>query len=76
VVQKLFGTPISLRRKIFRNIRHLAFSALQNNDKVGLLFIYNEVELVIPQKKEKKSRPLELYGELLEFSPKSLPRPM
>ena len=60
--------------KVFEEEREisatLAFSALQNNDKVGLLLFTNEVELYIPPKKG-KSHALRIIRELLEFSPKS-----
>ena len=48
----------------------LAFSALQNNDKVGLILFSDEVELFIPPKKG-KSHVLRIIRELLEFHPKS-----
>ena len=34
----------------------LAFSAMQNNDKVGVVFFTDEIELFIPPKKGKKHR--------------------
>jgi uncharacterized protein (DUF58 family) len=48
----------------------LAFSALQNNDKVGLILFSDEVELFIPPKKG-KGHVLRIIRELLEFEPKS-----
>lgn len=67
----LFGTNKQFKKEIITEISAtLAFSALQNNDKVGLLLFSNEVELYIPPKKG-KSHALRIIRELLEFSPKS-----
>ncbi|MEQ8422904.1 MAG: DUF58 domain-containing protein [Arenibacter algicola] len=68
---ELFGTSNQFKKEIITEISAtLAFSALQNNDKVGLLLFTNEVELYIPPKKG-KSHALRIIRELLEFSPKS-----
>ena len=48
----------------------LAFSALQNNDKVGLILFSDQVELFIPPKKG-KSHVLRIIRELIEFQPVS-----
>ena len=48
----------------------MAFSALQNNDKVGLMLFSDTVELYIPPKKG-KSHVLRIIRELLEFKPQS-----
>lgn len=48
----------------------LAFSAIQNNDKVGLILFTDEIELYIPPKKG-KSHVLRIIRELIEFKPKS-----
>src|SRR5690554_1000076 len=48
----------------------LAFSAMQNNDKTGLILFSDEMELYIPPKKG-KSHVLRIIRELIEFSPKS-----
>ena len=48
----------------------LAFSAMQNNDKVGVILFSSEVELFIPPKKG-KSHVLRIIRELLEFKPQS-----
>jgi len=47
----------------------LAFSAIQNNDRVGLIVFTDEVELFIPPKKGKK-HVLRVIRELLYFRPK------
>lgn len=48
----------------------LAFSAVKNNDQVGLLLFSNEVELYIPPKKG-RSQVYRIIRELLYFKPKS-----
>ena len=48
----------------------LAFSAIQNNDKVGLMFFTDKIEKFIPPKKGKKHILL-LIREMLEFKPES-----
>ena len=66
-----FGTKTQFKREILTEIAAtLAFSALQNNDKVGLLLFSDNVELFIPPKKG-KSHILRIIRELLEFQPKS-----
>ncbi len=66
-----FGTQEQLKRDTLTEIAAtLAFSALQNNDKVGLLLFSDEVELFIAPKKG-KSHALRIIRELLEQQPKS-----
>ncbi|MFS4415584.1 DUF58 domain-containing protein [Maribacter sp. 2307ULW6-5] len=66
-----FGTRNQFKNEIVTEISAtLAFSALQNNDKVGLILFSDQVELFIPPKKG-KSHVLRIIRELLEFSPKS-----
>jgi uncharacterized protein (DUF58 family) len=48
----------------------LAFSATQNNDKIGLILFSDQIELYIPPKKG-KSHVLRIIRELIEFQPKS-----
>src|SRR5690606_9032040 len=48
----------------------LAFSATQNNDKIGLILFSDQIELYIPPKKG-KSHVLRIIRELIEFKPKS-----
>ncbi len=67
----LFGTTNQFKKEIITEISAtLAFSALQNNDKAGLILFSDEVELFIPPKKG-KSHVLRIIRELLEFKPKS-----
>ncbi|TKD65252.1 DUF58 domain-containing protein [Flavobacterium sp. ASW18X] len=68
---ELFGTANQFKKEILVEISAtLAFSALQNNDKVGLILFSDEVELFIPPKKG-RSHILRIIRELLEFEPKS-----
>ncbi len=68
---EFFGTVEQFKREILTEISAtLAFSALQNNDKVGLILFSDEVELFIPPKKG-KSHVLRIIRELLEFEPRS-----
>ena len=67
----LFGTRNSFKRDIITEIAAtLAFSATQNNDKIGLILFSDIVELYIPPKKG-RSHVLRIIRELLEFEPKS-----
>ncbi|MDO1501978.1 DUF58 domain-containing protein [Winogradskyella maritima] len=68
---KLFGTQNQFKDEIVTEISAtLAFSATQNNDKIGLILFSDEVELYIPPKKG-RSHVLRIIRELLEFKPKS-----
>ena len=67
----LFGTRQSFKKDIVTEIAAtLAFSATQNNDKIGLILFSDIVELYIPPKKG-RSHVLRIIRELLEFEPKS-----
>ncbi len=68
---EFFGTVNQFKKGIITEISAtLAFSAMQNNDKVGLILFSDEVELFIPPKKG-KSHVLRIIRELIEFHPKS-----
>ena len=68
---EFFGTSQQFKRNTITEIAAtLAFSATQNNDKVGLLLFSDAVELFIPPKKG-KSHVLRIIRELIEFQPKS-----
>ncbi|MGB3144700.1 MAG: DUF58 domain-containing protein [Maribacter sp.] len=68
---ELFGTANQFKNEIVTEISAtLAFSALQNNDKVGIILFSDQIELYIPPKKG-KSHVLRIIRELLEFKPKS-----
>ena len=66
-----FGTTNQFKKDIITEVSAtLAFSALQNNDKAGLILFSDQIELYIPPKKG-KSHVLRIIRELLEFKPKS-----
>ena len=68
---EFFGTNQQFKRDTATEIAAtLAFSAIQNNDKVGLMLFSDQVELYIPPKKG-KSHVLRIIRELIEFKPKS-----
>ena len=48
----------------------LAFSAMQNNDKIGVIFFSDIIEKFIPPKKG-KSHVLRIIAELIAFEPKN-----
>lgn len=63
----LFGTQEQIKKEIITELcATLAFSAMQNNDKVGLLLFSDQIELYIPPKKG-KFHILRIIRELLEF---------
>jgi len=67
----LFGTDSALKKNILTEISAtLAFSALQNNDKVGLILFSDQIELYIPPSKG-KTHVLRIIRELIEFKPLS-----
>jgi uncharacterized protein (DUF58 family) len=62
-----FGTKQQLKEDLMTEIAAvLAFSAIQNNDKVGVLFFSDKVEKFIPPKKG-KSHILRIIRELIDF---------
>jgi len=68
---KLFGTMKQFKIEVVTEIAAtLAFSATQNNDKIGLILFSDEVELYIPPKKG-RYHVLRIIRELIEFKPKS-----
>lgn len=65
-----FGTRMQQKRDLITELcAVLAFSAIQNNDKVGVVFFTDQIELFIPPKKG-KSHILRIIRELIEFKPK------
>ncbi len=67
---ELFGSKLQFKKEIITEIAAtLAFSATQNNDKIGLLLFSDQMELFIPPKKG-RSHVLRIIRELLEFDPK------
>lgn len=66
-----FGTKNQFKKDIVTEIAAtMAFSATQNNDKIGLILFSDEIELYIPPKKG-RSHVLRIIRELIEFEPKS-----
>jgi len=66
-----FGSTNELKKNIVTEISAtLAFSALQNNDKVGLILFSDSIELYIPPSKG-KTHVLRIIRELIEFKPSS-----
>ncbi len=66
-----FGSKNGFKRDIVTEIAAtMAFSATQNNDKIGLILFSDQIELYIPPKKG-KSHVLRIIRELIEFQPKS-----
>ena len=64
-------TPLNVKKDIVTEIAAtMAFSATQNNDKIGLILFSDQIELYIPPKKG-KSHVLRIIRELIEFHPKS-----
>ncbi|AUS05006.1 DUF58 domain-containing protein [Pseudotamlana carrageenivorans] len=68
---ELFGTSDQFKSEVVTEIAAtLAFSATQNNDKIGLILFSDKVELYIPPKKG-RSHVLRIIRELIEFEPES-----
>lgn len=66
-----FGSRQMQKRQMMTEIcAVIAFSALQNNDKVGIIFFSDRIEKFIPPKKG-KSHILRIIRELLDFQPAS-----
>ena len=66
-----YGTVRQMKRDMVTEIAAtLAFSAIQNNDKIGVIFFSDHVEKFIPPKKGRKHI-LYIIRELLEFKPQS-----
>ncbi|MFA4923797.1 MAG: DUF58 domain-containing protein, partial [Ignavibacteriaceae bacterium] len=64
-----FGSTASTKQQIAAEISAImAFSALKNNDKVGLILFTDKIEKFIPPKKS-KSHTLRIISELLSFEP-------
>lgn len=68
---QFFGTQQQFKKEVITEIAAtLAFSATQNNDKIGLILFTDVIELFIPPKKG-RSHVLRIIRELLEFEPQS-----
>ncbi len=66
-----FGTRRQFKEELMTEIAAvLAFSAIQNNDKVGVIFFSNKIEKFIPPKKG-TTHILRIIRELIDFKPRS-----
>ena len=66
-----FGTVRQTKRDMVTEIAAtLAFSAIQNNDKIGVIFFSDRIEKYIPPKKGRKHI-LYIIREMLDFTPES-----
>ena len=66
-----FGTQGQLKRDMVTEIAAtIAFSAIQNNDKIGVMFFSDKIEKYIPPKKGRKHI-LYIIREMLDFHPES-----
>jgi uncharacterized protein (DUF58 family) len=66
-----FGTQVQIKKSLITEIcAVLSFSAIQNNDKIGIIFFSDKIEKFIPPKKG-KSHCLRIIRELLEIKPES-----
>jgi uncharacterized protein (DUF58 family) len=66
-----FGTKISYKRDIMVEVAAvLSFSAIYNNDKIGVIFFSDKVEKFIPPLKGKKHI-LRIIREMLDFTSQS-----
>lgn len=64
-----FGTTANFKKNIITEIAAvLAFSAIQNNDKIGVIFFSDRIEKFIPPKKG-RSHTLFIIRELINFTP-------
>ena len=66
-----FGTRVHLKRELITEIAAvLSFSAIENNDKIGVILFSDRVEKFIPPQKGRQHI-LRIIRELLEFQPES-----
>lgn len=66
-----FGTSQQMKRDLAAEIAAtIAFSAIQNNDKIGVIFFSDKIEKYIPPKKGRKHI-LYIIREILGFKPES-----
>lgn len=64
-----FGSNTQLKRDIMTEVAAvISFSAIQNNDKIGVIFFSDRIEKFIPPKKG-RSHILRIISELLTFEP-------
>ncbi len=64
-----FGTALQTKSRLAAKVAAtVAFSAIKNNDRVGLILFTDKIELVVPPKKGKK-HVLRVISEILRFRP-------
>ncbi len=64
-----FGTDVETKQEMITEIAAtMAFSAIQNNDKIGVIFFSDRIEKYIPPQKGKK-HVLAIISELIQFEP-------
>ncbi len=64
-----FGTQKQLKQDLITELcAVLAFSSIQNNDKIGIIFFTDKIEKFIPPKKG-KTHVLRIIRDLIEFKP-------
>jgi len=67
----IFGTRTQFKQDLATELAAvLSFSAIQNNDKIGVIFFSNKIEKFIPPQKG-KTHILRIIRELIDFQPTS-----
>jgi uncharacterized protein (DUF58 family) len=65
----IFGTKGQTKQQLITELAAvLSFSAIQNNDKIGVIFFTDKIEKFIPPKKG-KSHVLKIIRDLIDFTP-------
>lgn len=68
---RMFGTRERLKKSLATEIAAvLAFSAAQNNDKIGCIFFSDKIEKYVPPKKGKQ-HVLRIISDLIDFEPEN-----
>lgn len=65
-----FGNNLEKKRKAIEMVASLMFSAMKNNDSVGIFLVSEKIEKFIPARKGKK-HVLRILSTILTFSPES-----
>lgn len=66
-----FGTQVQYKKDLITELSAvLAFAAIHNNDKIGVIFFSDKIEKFIPPKKGRK-HVLRIIREMIEFRPES-----
>jgi len=66
-----FGTTLQYKKDLITELcAVLSFSAIQNNDKIGIIFFSDKIEKFVPPKKG-KTHILRIIRELIEFKPEN-----